>query len=540
MIIHRVQNQLLRLATASLACFTIITLAVSCAGSPVTEPTQSDVAPGKQSTNASQTEPTATTAAQTPVQPEAQALAASDAWKLPKTPVSTWTLTGKPGAYLSANLPDIETRTLSNGVKLIVKKNPANRVFSMKIAFRGGSVMTTPEKAGIEAMTLAMLTRGSKKYPYAELKRIQYEKSSSIGYTAASYDWASFDLNTIDKYWEDMFTVFSDCILDPAFESGQFAAVQNDFKVSIQKSLADPYNFSVTKLHDKMFQGHPYAAEFGGSAASISSLTVADIKKYYAEALTADRMLIVAVGNFDADALAQSLEKTLGTIKSTGASIPEAGRYVAKQALYLEKFDKSKGVAYVRGDYPIADVQSPDFVTLQLAYSMLDELLFSIVRTDHGACYSVWSRAFGFENPYGSVVVYKTDKPSDVKLWVDEAIAILASGKTMNLRGGTEKYAPLETSIDAYKAKYVNAFFGAQQTNAEAATQLASSQIYFGDHLEYLRFIDKINSIQSEDIIAVVKAYMVNPPTSWIIVSDQATLSKVDRKLFDGFTGKVE
>jgi len=223
-----------------------------------------------------------------------------------------------------------------------------------------------------------------------------------------------------------------------------------------------------------------------------------------------------------------------------GTAIPETGRHEAKQALYLEKFDKSKGVAYVRGDYPIADVRSPDFTTLQLAYSMLDELLFSIVRTDHGACYSVWSRAFGFENPYSSIVVYKTDKPGDVKLWVDEAIAILASGKTMNLKGGTEKYASLTTTIDAYKAKYINAFFSTQQTNAEAATQLATSQMYFGDHLEYLRLIDKIHAIKVEDIIAVVKAYIVDPPTSWIVVSDQATLSKVDTTRFNGFTGKLE
>ncbi len=518
----------------SMACAAAMVLAVSCASAPTAEPVlQPDSA-------TIQPETAAPATLQPAVQAAAQTAAVSSAWKLPDTPVSTWTLSGTPGAYLSANLPAIETRTLANGVTLIVKKNPANRVFSMKIAFRGGSAMTTPEKAGIEAMTLAMLTRGSKKYPYSELKRIQYEKSSSIGYSAASYDWASFDLNTIDKYWEEMFTVFADCILDPAFEAGQFAAVQNDFKVSIQKSMADPYNYAVTKLHDKIFQGHPYAAEFGGSAASIAKMTIDDIKNYYLEALTANRMLIVAVGNFDADALAASLDRTIGTIKGTGASIPDVERHEARQALYLEKFDKSKGVAYVRGDYPIADVRSPDFVTLQLAYSMLDELLFSIVRTDHGACYSVWSRAFGFENPYGSVVVYKTDKPSDVKLWVDEAIAILASGKTMNLRGGTEKYAPLATSIAAYKAKYINAFFGTQQTNAEAATQLASSQIYFDDHLEYMRFIDKINAIKSEDIIAVVKAYMVNPPTSWIIVSDQATLSKVDKKRFDGFTGTVE
>jgi len=465
--------------------------------------------------------------------------ASEAAWKLPETPVSTWKLASTPGAYMQANLSTIETRVLANGVTLIVKKNPANRIFSMKVAFRGGSALVSPDKAGLEAMTLALMARGSTTYPYAELQRLQYEKSSAIGSTASSYDWASLDLNTIDKYWNELFKVFADCALNPAFDPAQFAIVQNDFRVAIQKSMADPYNYAVTKLHDKMFAGHPYAAEFGGTAASISNITLDDVKSYYARTIGADRMVVVAVGNFDADALAASLNATIGAIPAKGVVIPPVGRFTPKAALYLEKFDKSKGVAYVRGDFPIADIKSPDFPTLQLAYSMLDELLFSIVRTDHGACYSVWSRAFGFLSPYGSLVVYKTDKPSAAKGWVDESIALLASGKTLNIKGGADKYAPIASTIDAYKAKYVNAFFGNQETNAQTATQLATSYLYFGDHTEYLRFIDKINAISAQDVVAAVNAYVVNAPISWIVVADQATLATVDKTRFDGFTGTV-
>ncbi len=470
---------------------------------------------------------------------DATAGASEVAWKLPETPVSRWKLPSTPSAYMQANLPGIETRILANGATLIVKKNPANRIFSMKVAFKGGSALVSPDKAGLEAMTLALMARGSTTYPYAELQRLQYEKSSAIGSTASSYDWASLDLNTIDKYWDEIFRVFADCALHPAFDPAQFAIVQNDFRVAIQKSMADPYNYAVTKLHDKMFAGHPYAAEFGGTAASISNITLDDVKSYYARTIGADRMVVVAVGNFDADALAASLNATIGAIPSKGVAIPPVGHFTPKAALYLEKFDKSKGVAYVRGDFPIADIKSPDFPTLQLAFSMLDELLFSIVRTDHGACYSVWSRAFGFLSPYGSLVVYKTDKPGAAKGWVDESIALLASGKTLNLKGGEDKYAPIASTIDAYKAKYINAFFGNQETNAQTATQLASSYLYFGDHTEYLRFIDKINAISADDVVAAINAYVVNAPVSWIVVADQATLATVDKTRFDGFTGTV-
>ncbi|PKL24682.1 MAG: hypothetical protein CVV47_09620 [Spirochaetae bacterium HGW-Spirochaetae-3] len=472
--------------------------------------------------------------------PEPESPETEAAWSLPREPVSTWKAPSTPSAFMNANLPTIETRTLSNGMTLIVKKNPANRVFTMKIALRGGSAMTTPQKAGIEAMTLAMLARGSVRHPYAEIQRLQYERSSSIGYSAANYDWASFDLNTIDKYWDEMFAVFIDCVLDPAFDPAQFTEVQNDFKVSLQKAMADPYSFAVSRLHENMFAGHPYAADFAGTAASVSAITLDDVKAYYGDTFAPERMVVVAVGNLDADSLAASLDATIGAMARKGIAVPEAGAFEPRRTLYLEEFSKAQGVAYVRGDYPIADPRSPDFVTLQLAYKMLDELLFSIVRTDHGACYSVWSRAFGFYGAYGSLVVYKTDRPSDAKAWVDEAIALLASGKTLNIKGGEDKYAPIASTIEAYKAKYVNSFFGDQATNADTAAQLASGYIYSGDHLEYLRFIDKINAIRPEDVVAVVKAYVVDAPISWIVVADQAALSSVDETKFATFTGTIE
>lgn len=519
------------LAMSLVALFALMAHLTACVSSP---PETGTVEPPAVSAT-----PASPSASTTTVAPSTASLA-KPAWTMPASPVSTWKLPPTPSAYMKANLPTMETRTLANGVMLIVKKNPANRVFTIKTVYRGASAMITPEKAGLEAMTLALLARGSAKYPYAEIKRLQYERSSALGSNAASYDWASFDLNTIDKYWDEMFAVYADCLLAPAFDPAQFALVKNDFKVSLQKSMADPYNYAVTKLHGTMFAGHPYAADFAGTAASVDSITLDEIKTYYRDSLTADRMVIVAVGNFDADKLAAALNSTAGTIAKKGVTVPDVKPYQPKAALYLEKFDKSKGVAYVRGDYPIADVSNPDFATLQLAYSMLDELLFSIVRTEHGAAYSVWSRAYGFKSAYGSLVVYKTDKPGEAKGWVDEAIAVLASGKTLNLKGGSDKYAPIASTIEAYKAKYINAFFSNQQTNAETAAQLASSFVYFGDHLEYLRFIDKINAIKPDDIVAALKAYVIDAPITWIVVSDQATLSKVDKTIFDHFTGTVE
>ncbi len=444
---------------------------------------------------------------------------------------------GGESSFYTANVDTIVVKTLSNGIPLIVKKNAANRVYSLKVAYSGGVALAPEGKAGIEAMTLALMARGSASYSYDDLQLMQYEKSSAIGSSANGFDWASFDLMTIDKYWDGMFAAFADCVMNPSFAPDQFAQVQNEFRVAAQKNMSDPYSYAVSKLAKKAFAGHPYASDYSGDVESIAGMKLSDLQAYYRDALQADRMVLVAVGDFDADELYKELDGTFGTIPRKGLSVPELPALEIRAALTLEAFEKSKGIAYVRGNYPIAPVQSPDFTALQLAYSMLNELLFSIVRTEHGACYSTWATAHGFMDSYGSLVVYKTDRPAEVKAWVDEAIAILASGKTLNLRGG-EGYAEISSTLEAYKAKFVNGFFGNQQTNAQMAAQLASSYIYYGDAVEYLRFIDKVHAVSAEDIVRVMNDYVVSAPVSWIVLSDSATLSKVREDDYLRFTAK--
>ena len=445
---------------------------------------------------------------------------------------------GQAQSFYELNKGSITVKTLSNGIPVIIKKNPANKVYNLKVVLKGGVAMLKPEQAGLEALTLALMTRGSEKYSYEFLKRTMYEKSSSISYSAIGYDYSTFDLNTLDKYWKELFPVFTDVFMNPSMLPEMFKQVQNDLKVAAQKSTTDQYEFTVAELHKAMFAGHPYAIEAKGTVQTITALTLDDVKNFYAATFGAERLFIVAVGNFDDTALFKDLEATFGKIQKKNITIPEVPKWIPKADLLLVPFKTARGVAHVRGDYPIAPVTDKDFLIQQFANSILNELLFSIVRTDNGGCYSVWANAHGFKNSYGSLVVFKTNKPSSAKLWVDQAIKLLASGKTLNIKGKGDKYAPLTETIGAYKAKYINSFFGNQVTNAEQASQLASSFLYFNDAYEYLRLADKINAITPEDVIRVVNKTLVNGIITWIVVSDQASLNSVNKDNFSKFTAQ--
>jgi zinc protease len=195
--------------------------------------------------------------------------------------------------------------------------------------------------------------------------------------------------------------------------------------------------------------------------------------------------------------------------------------------LTLVPFPDSKGIAYIRGDFNVPALDSPDSAAFAVGSTILSDLLFDIVRTKHGACYTPMALHFGYQSPYGSIVIYKTSVPGAVKAYIDEAVKTLVEGKTPNLKGdGASEYGELSATLDGYKAKYINAYFSGQETNQSVAEQIAASYVRFGDPTEYLKVIDKLNAVSAQDVTRVMKKYVQGGRVNWIVIADQSAWTR--------------
>ncbi len=462
--------------------------------------------------------------------------------------------------FVEQNRESISRHTLDNGIPLVIKQNPNNRVYSLLIGIKGNVMYTPPGKAGIEGVTLQVLSKGSEKYDYRTLQDILFQKSSSISAFYNSFDYSAFNLFTLDKYFDELFPIYMDCFLHPAFDQEQFGFVLNDMRIALQQEMSDPYSRLVMKLHDRFFDGHPYKEYFGGTEESLNNITLEDVKKYYTECLTPDRMYVVAVGDFDPQSLYNRLNDTLGRLPRSAAPAPApavpAFASLKQPELYLEPFAASQGLAYVRADFPVPGRSNPDYPALVLASAMLNDLLFEIVRIQHGAAYGMWSYVFGFERNYASIVIFKTTVPQDVKKYIDESLAHMAQGQCMGAKvsasaagkGGIGQaqnpeleqgeFVPIADAIDFYKSQFITAYYGTQETNYSIASQILTSLIYTGDPSDYLYFVNKINAVTPQDIVRVINTYFVDQPKMWMVLSSDDLLQKINKQDYLGFLRK--
>jgi zinc protease len=362
------------------------------------------------------------------------------------------------------------------------------------------------------------------------------------------------DLVTIDTYFNDMFPVFADAFLQPLWNTDEFPRVISDFKRAKQQDENDPYSLMNLLLREAFFAGHPYEAYSQGAGYSLEGLTLDDVKAYYDTYVTSGRIFIVAVGNFNTGKLVSMLNATFGLMPRASYTRPPVPSFqgAVKSDVIVETYPQSVGLAYMRGNFAMPGQDSPDYAPSLVAFSLLDDLLFEIVRTRNGAANSINTTMHGFTATYGDITVYNTATPGKVKPLIDQSISVLASGRSMGgnvsvsaagkggigsaeeAKAGT--FVPIADALPFYKASFLSQFYSGQQTNTTIASQIAYSIIYNGDYRDYLLIIDRINAVTADDVVRVTKKYLINNPTLWIVLGDPALLKDVKKDDFMKFT----
>jgi len=441
-----------------------------------------------------------------------------------------------------------QSATLGNGIPLYFKANPNNKVLALKAYFKGGSSLLTPATAGYESLALTMVTRGSAKYSFAQLKDLEWRTSASLTASPNGFDGASLGLVSLPDSFDAVFDAWSDALLHPRWDPAEFARVLQDAKMSVQRAQQDPYSRAVLELHHQTFAGHPYQADFTPTAESLAGATLGKVKDWWVSNLKSGRIVLVAVGDFDFPSLKAQLEATVGTLVQAPLTLPGVPKWTTADRAVIVPFAEAGDVGYVRADFPIPAVGTPDDDALNLGFAILDDILFDVVRAKYAACYSAWSQSYGFLAPYGSLVVYKSDQPTKVKAYLDEAIGLLASGKALASQASASaagkgglgaapepshaQYVDLAQVIEFYKAKTINSFYEGQQTNAAIAGQMASALVYRGDVKAYLDFAARTNAVTAGDVVRVIQKYVQAAPKAWVVLASPELLGNTTEASF--------
>ncbi len=446
--------------------------------------------------------------------------------------------------YVRENAPTYMKTVLSNGIPLYMKVQHANQVFHVSLVLEGASLVTAPEQAGWEKIALATMARSSKNYPYEKAASILDRRSSAIT-SAVQFEYSTFSLTTLDKYSDELLALWSDMLVNPSFDRSDFDKEKENALLALQAIEQNPWTMTQKIMNEAYFKGHPYEVNPEGTEESIAPMMVGDARGWYEKHFSADRIFLVAVGDFNPAELAYKLEKLLGDIpnlnlgpvpKPPNFPMGSSGSELALGSLITQAHDQSKGIIYLRGDFAAPAPGSDDYFATTLATRIFSDLLFAVVRDKYGAVYTPSAAIRSYTANYGSIMIYKSDAPQKIKQYIDEAVALMAQGRVVSVdptKTDADGYMELSDALDTYKQLYINDYFEAVRTNAAIASLMIRSIKLTGNPADWLKDQNRIEILDAQAVYNAFEKYVHNGTFLWVAVGDQALLDKLDWKAFE-------
>lgn len=390
----------------------------------------------------------------------------------------------------------VDTGTTSfdvNGLRVIVRRNPANDVIAANMYLLGGTQQLTPATQGIEAFLLEASERGTKRFPGAEWRQATARLGSSFEIHPEE-DWTLFGFKSVRSTFDSTFALFADRITAPTLDSSEVELVRARLTTAARETRNDPDDL-VNFLADSLsFAGHPYAFQPGGNESSLFSISLGQLRNYEATQMVTSRMLLVVVGNIDRPHVEQLVQRYFGgTPRGSYTWTPPRPAPKLGRALVVREAPMPTN--YILGYYAGPTAREPDYQALRIANAVLSGRFFTEIRSRRNLSYEVDAPFVERAVATGGVYVTTVDPNATLQIMHAEIVRLQ-----------TELIDP--EGLGRLIQQFITDFFLKNETNGDQATFLARAQIYQGDYRAAAKFVDDLKRVTPEEVRRVARQYM--------------------------------
>lgn len=295
----------------------------------------------------------------------------------------------------------IEEDTLSNGIKIVFKKNMHSDLVVYCLLLKAGSAFEPVEKNGISCLLVKLIKKGNAKMNAVKISD-NIEKTGAVLSSEAKRNRVVFSLlSTLDSF-EKNFDIYSECIISPSFTKEEVDK-EKKFLAASLKIENDEIGIVCSKLFYKtIFAGHPYEKPSRGSLETIPNIKRDDILKWYKTIFIPENMTFVVVGNTDMKTVKAVIEKRFGNMaKNTKQSkifedatkkiaIPIASAISPRE---VREFKDKAAQCFICMGFITEGVESKDYGALMMLNTILgsgmSSRLFSILRNKESLAYQI-------------------------------------------------------------------------------------------------------------------------------------------------------
>ena len=299
---------------------------------------------------------------------------------------------------------------LANGITLIVQPETVSSAVTLVGRVRNNDDLQEPEgKEGVSDLMNSLFSYGTTSQDRLTFQRAQDDIVAEISAGTA------FSLKVLSDRFERGVQLLADNLLRPALPEQAFQIVKDGMKSALQGQLESPDYRSKRALREALYPKND-PVQRDPTLASISALTLKEVKAYHAKALRPDMTTIVVVGKVAPERARAAIERSFGAWKAEGQApqteLPEVppNKSAASSIMDASRVQEQVTLAETLG----ITRQHPDYYPLQLGNHILSGAFYASrlsrdLRENAGLVYTVESfiEAGKYRSVFG--VVYACD-----------------------------------------------------------------------------------------------------------------------------------
>lgn len=440
----------------------------------------------------------------------------------------------KPGPAPVIKIGDPVIYKLPNGITVLVVENHKLPKVSASYSIDAGPI-TEGAKAGVVGLMGSMLNEGTTTKTKAQFDEAIDQLGADVSAGASGGS-----VSALTRYFEPAFMLMAESIRQPAFSAASFEKIKSQTLTSLKSNEKSAKAISGRVVNALAYgKTHPYG-EFT-TEASISGLTLDDVKAAYKKYMTPSRGYLTFVGDIKPEAAKALAEKAFGNWKGTTLTLPVLTKVSNPAKTEVDVVNVSNAVQSEITVVNLIDLpmSNPDYFPVLLANQILgggsESRLFMNLREKHGFTYGAYSStgAGRFQSKFSATAAVRNEK-------VDSAVVELL--KEINTIRTTKV-----SSEDLQNAKNLyNGSFALGLENPARTAGFASSILINGLPKDFYRtYLQKLNAVTTDDVLRVAKKYYNYDNTRIVIVGKTEafvpglTKAGFNVKTFDNYAAPV-
>jgi len=399
---------------------------------------------------------------------------------------------------------DIVRRQADNGLTILVKPMHGAPVASVQVFVRSGSVYEEDYLGcGISHLVEHLVASGNTSTATEEESKKALEAIGGVSNAYTSYAQTVYYINCAADYVQTAIDLLADWTLDADIPQTIFDREHEVVLREVERGLDNVGRRTWQAALENVFRVAPLRFPIIGYTEAVEALTLDDVTAYCKRKYVPDNMVVVAVGDFDAEEVVAAIEGAFGRFQRGRAVVPVLAEEPPQLAPRRTEVRFPTRKARLRIDWRTVPLAHGDLYALDVAAAVLGwgrssrlvrELVEEKRLADTVSCWS-WTPDFGSGTFFVSATL-EADRLADVENSVLEMV-----GTLHNTPVTVEELERVYTQIEA-RYVYDN------ETVEDQARRIGGDFLSTFDPHFTERYIERIRSVGAEDVMRVARLYL--------------------------------